>query len=323
MDKFLLFFYNLHLTIELDCEVFFMRTFIGVDLGGTNIRAAKVDEEGTILQMVKDVSEPEKGAEHVLNKMIELIERIDGYQDCEGIGMGIPGPIDTIHGKIIVSTNLPKLVGYPIADYISDHFKKPVFMDNDVKVACLGEACSGAGKGYPIVYYVTISTGIGGALSINQKVLSGQNGHAGEIGNICIDRNREKYNILNIGAAENECSGTAITRKGKVIFGDETIQHAGDVFELARQKDERALKIVDDLAYDLAMMFSAIAHVVDPHVFVLGGGVMKGKDVFFEKMEAYYRQMIHVGMQPVVFKEAFLEEPGIVGAAMLPMTKIK
>lgn len=299
-----------------------MKTYISVDLGGTNIRAAKVDEEGRILQMVKDSSNPEKGCEHVMNKIIELIEKLDGYQDCEGIGMGVPGPIDTIHGKIIVSTNLPKLIGYPIADYIQKHFNKPTFMDNDVKVAALGEACLGAGKGYPSVYYASISTGIGGALVLDKKVVSGQNGHAGEIGNICIDRNREKYNILNVGAAENEVSGTAITRKGRAIFGD-AIQHAGNVFDLAKENDPQALKIVDDMAYDMAMMFSAVAHVVDPHVFVIGGGVMKAKDVFFDKMEAYYRSMIHVGMQSVVFKQAELEEPGIIGAAMLPMTKMK
>ena len=299
-----------------------MKKYIAVDLGGTNIRAAIVDQEGHIIQILKDASEPEKGCEHVMNKMINLIERLDGYEECEGIGMGVPGPIDTINGKIIVSVNLPKLVGYPIAEHIQKHFNKPVFMDNDVKVAALGEACLGSGKGYPIVYYVTVSTGIGGALVFNKQVISGENGHAGEIGNICIDRNREKYNILNVGAAENETSGTAITRKGRAVFGD-NIRHAGDVFDLAKANDPEALKIVDDMAYDLAMMFSAIAHVVDPHVFVVGGGVMKAKDVFFDKMEAYYRKMIHVGMQGVVFKEAELDEPGIIGAAMLPMTKIK
>lgn len=299
-----------------------MKKYIAVDLGGTNIRAAIVDQEGHIIQILKDASEPEKGCEHVMNKMINLIERLDGYEECEGIGMGVPGPIDTINGKIIVSVNLPKLVGYPIAEHIQKHFNKPVFMDNDVKVAALGEACLGGGKGYPIVYYVTVSTGIGGALVVNKQVISGENGHAGEIGNICIDRNREKHNILNVGAAENETSGTAITRKGRAVFGD-NIRHAGDVFDLAKANDPEALKIVDDMAYDLAMMFSAIAHVVDPHVFVVGGGVMKAKDVFFDKMEAYYRKMIHVGMQGVVFKEAELDEPGIIGAAMLPMTKIK
>ena len=179
-----------------------MRKFIGVDLGGTNIRAAVVQEDGKILCMKKSESHPERGAEPVMQTMIDLIETLDGYEECEGIGMGIPGPIDTVDGKIIVSTNLPKLIGFPIAEYIGNHFKKPTYMDNDVKVAALGEAVLGGGKGYPIVYYVTISTGIGGALVIDQKVISGQNGHAGEIGNICIDRNREKYNILNVGAVE-------------------------------------------------------------------------------------------------------------------------
>ena len=299
-----------------------MKKYIGVDLGGTNISATVVDIEGRILCMEKTRSNPERGAEPVMETMISLIESLDGYEECEGIGMGIPGPINTAEGKIIVSTNLPKLIGFPIADYISRHFGKPAYMDNDVKVAALGEAVQGAGKGYPIVYYVTISTGIGGALVINQKVVSGQNGHAGEIGNICIDRNREKYNILNAGAVENEASGTAITRKGRAVFGDQ-IQDAGDVFKLAADGNARAEKIVDDMSYDLAVMFSAIGHIVDPHVFVVGGGVMKGKDVFFNKMEQYYRSMIHEGMQPVVFREAQLEEPGIIGAAMLPMIQEK
>ena len=297
-----------------------MKKYIGIDLGGTNIRAAIVQEDGKILCMKKSESHPERGAEPVMETMISLIESLDGYQECEGIGMGIPGPINTAEGKIIVSTNLPKLIGYPIADHIRDHFGRPTFMDNDVKVAALGGAVLGAGKGYPIVYYVTISTGVGGALVIDRKVISGQNGHAGEIGNICIDRNREKYNILNAGAVENEASGTAITRKGRAVFGD-SIRNAGDVFDLARSGNEKALEIVDNMAYDLAMMFSAIGHIIDPHVFVVGGGVMKGKDVFFDKMEKYYRSMIHAGMQPVVFKEAELEEPGIAGAAMLPMTR--
>lgn len=299
-----------------------MKTYIGVDLGGTNIRAAKVDEEGNILQILKDSSEPDKGVDHVMNKMINLIESIDDYEECVGIGLGIPGPIDTINGKIIVSTNLPKLVGYPIAEHISKHFNKPVFMDNDVKVAALGEAVLGGGKGYPIVYYVTISTGIGGALVIDKNVISGQNGHAGEVGNISIDRKRKKYNVLNVGAVENEASGTAITRIGKETFGEQ-IENAGDVFALAKEGNEKAMEIVENMSYDLAMMFSTIAHIVDPHVFVVGGGVMKAKDVFFDKMEKYYRDMIHVGMQPVVFKEAQLDEPGIVGAAMLAMEKSK
>ena len=89
-----------------------MRKFIGVDLGGTNIRAAVVQEDGKILCMKKSESHPERGAEPVMQTMIDLIETLDGYEECEGIGMGIPGPIDTVNGKIIVSTNLPKLIGF-------------------------------------------------------------------------------------------------------------------------------------------------------------------------------------------------------------------
>ena len=92
-----------------------MRNFIGVDLGGTNIRAAIVSEDGTIKCMKKSESHPERGAEAVMETMISLIESLDGYEECEGIGMGLPGQIDTINGKIIVSTNLPKLIGFPIA----------------------------------------------------------------------------------------------------------------------------------------------------------------------------------------------------------------
>lgn len=295
-----------------------MKTYIGVDLGGTNVRVAKVDEDGNILQIVKEPTEIGKGTEHVIAKIISMIERIDGYKDCLGIGMGVPGPVDTVNGKMILATNLPGFQGFPIVDRIQSHFNIPTYLDNDVNVAGMGEAVLGAGKDKDIVYYVTISTGIGGALVVNQRVVSGRNGHAGEIANIIIDRNRKKINYLNTGAVENEASGTALTRKGKEIFGEDAIRHAGDVFDLARKGDEKALAICDEMAYDLAVMFSVIAHVVDPEVFVVGGGVMKGKDVFFEKMESYYRTMIHQGMQTVVFKEAELEEPGIVGAAMLP-----
>ncbi|MEG0330007.1 MAG: ROK family protein [Longicatena sp.] len=295
-----------------------MKTFIGVDLGGTNVRVAKVDEKGNILQIIKNATEIKKGTEHVINKIITMIESIDGYQDCIGIGMGVPGPVDTINGKMVLATNLPGFEGFPLAKRISDYFHLPTFLDNDVNVAGMGEAMLGAGKGKDIVYYVTVSTGIGGAMIVNQRVVAGKHGHAGEVANIIIDRNRQKVNYLNVGAVENEASGTALTRKGKVIFGDDAIEHAGDVFDLARKGNAKAIELCDSMAYDLAVMFSIIAHVVDPEVFVLGGGVMKGKDVFFDKMESYYRTMIHKGMQEVKFVEAQLEEPGIVGAAMFP-----
>lgn len=299
-----------------------MKTYIGVDLGGTNVRVALVDELGKVLQVEKEKTEIEKGCDFVVQKIISMIERLDGYAQCVGIGMGVPSPVDTKLGTMVMATNLPGFKGYPIVEKIQSYFQLPTYMDNDVNVAGMGEAILGAGAKHDIVYYVSISTGIGGALIVNEKLVSGKHGYAGEIANIVIDRNREKINHLNIGAVENEASGTALTRKGKELFG-ENIQHAGDVFELARKGNKQAIQLCDEMAYDVALMFSNIAHVVDPDVFILGGGVMKGKDVFFEKLKTYYASLVHEGMHSIEFKEAFLEEPGIVGAAMLPKAYVK
>ncbi|MGN1343950.1 MAG: ROK family protein [Traorella sp.] len=300
-----------------------MKTYIGVDLGGTNVRAAVVDETGKILDMKKTSTEIHLGTAHVMKKIKDLIRSLDDYDSASGIGLGVPGPVDTKEKVMVLASNLPGFEKYPIAQEIEDEFHIPTYIDNDANVAGLGEAIQGAGRGCNPVYYVTISTGIGGAMIVDGKVVSGKHGHAGEIGNLIIDRNRSKINHLNAGAVECEASGTAITRKGQEVFG-ESIEHAGHVFDLARKNDPQALEIVDHMAYDLAMAFSYIGHIVDPERFVIGGGVMtKAKDVFFKKMEEYYRTMIHPGMQPVSFVEAELEEPGIVGAAMLPRSEGK
>lgn len=300
-----------------------MNYYIGIDLGGTNVRVAKVSEKGDIIQMIKESTEIDQGVDHVMNKIIHMIEGIDDYQRVKGIGMGVPGPVETKTGTMLLASNLAGFEGYCIKDPIEKYFNIPTYVDNDANVAGLGEATQGAGIGCETCYYVTISTGIGGALIHNGQVISGKHGHAGEIGNLIIDRNREKLaNQLNKGAVENEASGTAITRKGKVLFGD-SIEHAGHVFNLARQGNPQALELVDNMAYDLAVMFSLIGHVVDPDMFIIGGGVMtKARDVFFDKMVAYYKTLVHKKMVDVQFCEAVLEEPGIIGAAMLPLSHI-
>lgn len=297
-----------------------MKTYLGIDLGGTNVRVAKVTRDGDILAEAKRPSYAQEGPEKVIANLIELIKEIPGYDKCEGMGIGVPGPVDTIQGCMKMSTNLPGFTDYPFTDVLFKEFNIPVFLDNDANVAGLAEAMVGAGKGMNVVYYTTLSTGIGGALIANGKVVSGKNGYAGEIANIIIDRNRNKYNHLNPGAVENEASGTAIARIGKERIGAE-IKSAVDVFKLANQGDAIALDIIDKMAYDLAMMFSVIAHVVDPAAFVIGGGVMKSKGLFFDSMQTYYRSLVHEGMQNTQFLQAELNEPGIIGAALLPISQ--
>ncbi len=294
-----------------------MKYYIGVDLGGTNVRVAKISETGEVLQVLKSPSYATEGREKVQDNIIALIEQLDNYQECSGIGMGVPGPVDTVNKVMKLATNLPGFQDFKVCEKIEKHFNMPTYLDNDANVAGLAEGVVGAGKGLPISYYVTVSTGIGGALVVNNRLVSGRNGYAGEVANIVIDRNRDKINYLNQGAIENEASGTALTRKAQVIFGD-AIKHAGDLFDLARKNNPEAIALVDEMAYDLALMFADIAHVIDPYVFILGGGVMQGKDVFLDKVIANFQTMVHDQMRDVPFVEAELPDPGIVGAAMLP-----
>lgn len=305
-----------------------MEYYIGIDLGGTNVRTLLVDENGKSYSEVKDSTQREEGPDFVCQKIIRQIESLDtsicgGLEKVRGIGIGVPGPVDVENGVMIMATNLPGFENYPICQKISDKFNLPVFIDNDANVAGLAEAILGAGKNYNTCYYVTISTGIGGAFIVDKKLVSGGRGHAGEIGNIIVKNNGYKFGGLNPGAAEGEASGTAITRKGKAIIGDDKVNHAGDVFRLAHEGDLKAQSVVDEVVSELATMFANIAHTVDPHCFVIGGGVMKSKEYFFEELQKQFTNKIHVGMRGhIPMLETEIEDCGAIGAAMLPMSRL-
>lgn len=305
-----------------------MKYYVGIDLGGTNVRTLLVDETGATYSEVKDNTERDNGPDYVCTKIIRQIESLDttvcgGLGNVNGIGIGVPGPVDTRKGTMIMATNLPGFENYPICDKLADYFNLPVFIDNDANVAGLAEAILGAGKGYPTCYYITVSTGIGGAFIVDGKLVSGGRGHAGEIGNIIVKNNGYKFGALNPGAAEGETSGTAITRKGKALLGEDKVGHAGDVFKLASEGNLKAQSIVDESISQLATLLANIAHTVDPHCFIIGGGVMKSRDYFYDKLVEQFNAKIHVGMQghiPLLTTE--LEDCGAIGAAMLPMSRL-
>lgn len=295
-----------------------MKNYIGIDLGGTNVRVAKISEDGKVLQEIKSESYGMQGPEIVINNIVKLIKQIDNYTEVNGIGIGVPGPVDTINGVMKMSTNLKGFTDYPLAKVISETLNIPTYIDNDANVAGLAEALVGAGKGLPVVYYATVSTGIGGALIVNGKVVSGSNGYAGEIGNIIVKDNGDKVNMLNCGAVENEASGTALTRKAQALYPENTINSAIDIFNKVRENDPIAINLCKQMSKDLARVFSTIAHVVDPYIFVIGGGMMNAQDIFMDDMKKEYNNLVHIGMRNPVFTRAQLDEPGIIGAAMLP-----
>ena len=297
-----------------------MKQYIGVDLGGTLVRAAIVDEAGKIIRQISRPSFALENDRKIMDNFIATIKELDFDNKVVGIGIGVPGPVDVKAGAMTMATNIPALENYPVVKAIHDAFNLPVFMDNDANVAGLAEAVLGAGKALPVVYYITHSTGIGGALIVNGQVVSGARGHAGEIGNIIIDRNREKYSELNAGSIETEASGGAILRRGQELLGPE-IKTTKDVFDQVAVKNPLAIKLVDEIAYDFAVLLANVAHVVDPDIFVIGGGVTKSKDHYFDAVIRHFKTLVHDPMQETKFAFASLVEPGIVGAAMLPKSQ--
>ena len=295
-----------------------MKTYIGIDLGGTNVRVARVDETGKVLAQVKGPSYGQEGPAKVMANLEEMVREIPDWNEAEGIGVGVPGPVDTKAGSMVLSTNLPGFAGYPFASEMQKQFGMPAFLNNDANVAGLAEALVGAGKGYSTVFYLTMSTGIGGALIVNGKTVSGKHGFGGEVANIIIDRDREKVNYLNAGAVENECSGTAITRKGRAVFGNDAIPHAGAVFDLAASGNEKAQEIVKTMEEDMGQFFATVGCVCDPDIYVLGGGMMKSADKFLPGIIENYKKFSHEALRDTPFVISKLDEPGIIGAAMLP-----
>ena len=251
----------------------------------------------------------------------DLIHQLPNVQEASGIGVCVPGPVDKKTQTMTLSTNLKGFKGYPMAKELSEEFHLPTYLDNDANCAGLAEALVGAGKGLHTVFYVTISTGIGGVLVVDGKTVSGMHGFGGEIANMIIDRDREKVNYLNAGAVENEASGTAITRKGRQALPEEDIQHAGNVFDLAEKGNEKAKAIVSQMEEDLGQMFATISTVCDPEMFVIGGGMTKSADKFLPGVIENFKKFSHDAVHDTPFKIAELDEPGIIGAAMIPLSE--
>lgn len=305
-----------------------MEYYIGIDLGGTNVRTILTDETGNILSEVAGPSHASEGMAVATDVIISQIRGLDctaigGLENVAGIGIGVPGLVDPKEKVIRFANNLAGYENYRICDILTQEFGKECFIDNDANVAGLAEALLGAGKGYPSVYYITISTGIGGAFIFEGKVISGNNHHAGEIGNMIVDSSGIKNGPMNAGAIETMASGTALVKIGKSMVNKD-LRHAGELFELAHQGNRQAALIANRAIDSYAIMLANIAHTIDPHCFVLGGGVMNSADYFLADLTVRFNNRLYPGMVEgtPVFK-AQLEMPGALGAAMLAKSHLR
>lgn len=307
--------------------------YVGVDLGGTTIKVGICDSNGNLLHKYEGPTGVEFGPDHVVDKIAEytratVAETTFSWDQVVGVGAGIAGFLDIAKGVIVSSGNL-NLRDIPIKQRLQEMLDKPVKIDNDANVAALGEAWSGAGKGFSDVVCYTLGTGVGGGIIENGKLLHGFKGMAGEIGHLCVVPDIEAIQCTcgRVGCLESVSSATGIVRMAMnaVERGEFTSLslldkiEAKDVFEAARGKDEVAERIVNRAAYYLGRSMATLAVITNPQKFIIGGGVSRAGEILFEPIrqafDKYTPEPVKEGVDIVA--ATLGNDAGIVGAACL------
>lgn len=303
----------------------------GVDIGGTTIKMGFFETTGTLLEKWEIPTRTEENGVNILPDIaVEIDKKIKEKSieksDIEGIGVGVPGPVDD-DGTVFKCVNLGWGV-FNVEIELNRLTELKVKVGNDANVAALGEMWQGGGKGYKNIVMVTLGTGVGGGVIINEKIVCGSNGAGGEIGHINMKENeKDACGCGNHGCLEQYASATGIVRTTKkfleehpenetVLKNDEITAKA--IFDAAKAGDEIAIKMVDKTAKILGRGLSQIACVVNPQVFVIGGGMSKAGALLIEKVQGYYQQYAFHAARDTYFKLADLgNDAGIYGGVRM------
>jgi glucokinase len=305
---------------------------LAFDLGGTELRAALVDSEGQVLASDSMPTLAQAGPQSVISQIEELAANVRSrVPDVVpvGIGFGAPGPLDPVAGVVIAPPTLAGWSEVPLARILEDRFDLPVLLENDANAAALGEWRFGAGRGATSLAFVTVSTGIGGGIIADGRVLHGRRGLAGEIGHMTITDRSERCFCGAIGCFEAVASGTALGRRASAITkrGDgstlRTLSRDDDVtsrhvVEAARGGDSMALELIAEEGRWLGIGFTNLLHLYSPDRIVMGGGVSDGYDLLHGHIENTIRERAMSAYRDVPVVRARLgQHAGLVGAASL------
>jgi len=303
---------------------------IGIDLGGTQVRAALVDERGSLVARREELTHANAGPHHILSQIRMLSDELLGTvipSDVVGIGVSAPGPIDTVSG---IAASIPTLSGFadfPLRAELQKSFPFPVSLEHDGIAAAIGEWTFGAGKGVDNLIYVTVSTGIGGGVVADGRVLRGRKGMAAHIGHMSVVPDGELCPCGNRGCFEAYGSGTAFTRRARAraaecsettLGGTGEDIHSRDVFAAARAGDALANKLIDEEAEILGRGFTSLIHIFSPDMMVMGGGLSNEFERLQPGIQGYINQWAMPGFKDVKVRRAALgQNSGLIGSAAL------
>lgn len=295
-----------------------MKYAIGIDIGGTNTRVALIDEIGAVSQRTQFPTNVQNPLE-TMNEIVSCITKME--VDLVGIGVSCPGPLDLVNQKVLNPPNLPGWENFELSKELSKLTNLPVTLENDANLAAFAESTIGGGKGHSHVQFLTISTGVGSGLVIDGKIQIGAHGFAHEIANMILWNQGPQMNALQPGAIEGICSGTAITFRAQQA--GLVVSHAGEVNDLAKQGNEIAASIMEDVYTYLSNGIATIFAIIDPSIIILGGSVALKIDGFCEEIERRVKAKVYPNLAQYVriVKSEMGEDAGLIGAGHLAMSK--
>ncbi len=309
---------------------------IGIDIGGTNIKIALVDTKGKIAFSESASTRAEMGYEFTIKNIINLIRDSITRSKVSigqvgGIGVGCPGQIDSENGIVRSLPNIPGWVNVPLAKILRDEFGLPVKIDNDVRVATLGEYKFGAGKGYQNIVCITVGTGIGSGIIINGQLVRGASMSAGELGHVIVqEHNGEICGCGKTGCVEAVASGPAIVKQAELyLMTGKSAKFkelaAGSpitpeiVAEAAILGDDIALRIFEITGYWIGIALSSVVNLLNPEVIIIGGGVAQAGDILLNPIkETIKKRALKISSESLNVIPAQLgNSAGVVGASLL------
>lgn len=306
----------------------------GIDIGGTTVKMGLFDEKGDMLEKWEIVTRKENNGENILPDIVKSIKEKNTEKSIEtddilGIGMGVPGPI-TEDGRVLKCANLGWGI-FSVADEMSKLTGvEKVKVGNDANVAALGEQWRGGGRGFDNIVMVTLGTGVGGGIIMDGKILTGENGAAGEIGHITVNPKETLTCGCGCkGCLEQYSSATGVIRmaKERLEASDKpselrkfAVDEIGgkEVFDAYKAGDELAAEAVNEFAIYLGMGLGNVASVVDTQAFVIGGGLSKNGPVVIDIVKEQYKKNVMFALKNTEFRLAELgNDAGMYGAVRM------
>jgi glucokinase len=315
------------------------KLFIGVDLGGTNIKTGCFDSQMKLLASTSVPTQADLGPEFVADKIVETILQITRQGDTsmdavQGIGIGAPGPADLAKGIILAAPNLPKFRNVPLRKMIIERTGKPAVLENDANAACYGEYVIGAGRGADDMVFLTLGTGIGGGIITNSQLVHGFGDNAAELGHVIIELDGRLCGCGQRGCVEAYASANSTVKRaveaieaGKpsslaAIYRSTGQVTAKDIYQQLAAGDALAKEITEGTAKALGVLCVSLLHVTGPRRIVFAGGMIAAGDLLLSRIRHYFNQYIWP-LKPESLEICFAtlgEQAGMVGAAALAKT---